>query len=515
MKRVTTPNAYEPDHPDASLTGAEGASPYAGSPAESAPPASQGWDAAQSGYGQAGDAQYGYQQASYGAPNGYQQHPQYGAQPGYDYGAPAQNPYGAASWDTGASAAPTAAGWAPAPKSGLIPLRPLTFGEIFSGTFRLLRVTPGVTIGSAVLITGLTTLITAGLPILMVMWNYSRLVSADAGDDTVFMGSFGIWLMLSMIPGLLASAYGSGLLQSIIAQVVAAATVTRTVSFGEAWKRALRNAWPILGYFLMVGAAALLAFGIIFGLTAWLAWLAQDNQGLIALIVVIGILIFIGLLVVSAWLSVRLLFVPSAIVLEGLGPIKAIRRSWQLSQGYFWRTLGISLLLQAIVGTVGQVVSGGIGFVMGIIIPIMAPTGGIAEGQEGAIITVLIILMLLSMVVSVIISTLTVVLIAGNAVVMYTDLRMRKEGLNIHLQQAVDELAEGREPTEDPWTAADLGPTVTQQPPAWQPPPQEAWAGQQQDPWAQQQAWGQAPQQPQSPQQPPATPPSTWNQPPQ
>jgi ABC-type uncharacterized transport system fused permease/ATPase subunit len=36
---------------------------------------------------------------------------------------------------------------------------------------------------------------------------------------------------------------------------------------------------------------------------------------------------------------------PQAIVSEGLGPVKALQRSWSLTEGSFWRIVGISIVI--------------------------------------------------------------------------------------------------------------------------------------------------------------------------
>jgi len=50
---------------------------------------------------------------------------------------------------------------------------------------------------------------------------------------------------------------------------------------------------------------------------------------------------------------VRLLFATQAIVLENLGGMDGLRRSWRLVRGSFWRVLGIALVLSILVGIIG------------------------------------------------------------------------------------------------------------------------------------------------------------------
>lgn len=390
------------------------------------------------------------------------------------YGAP--QPYGtgqygvgAASWDTGAAAPTGPTGWTPAPKQGLFPLRPLVFGEILGATFKLVRTQPGVTIGTSLLISFATSLLSMAAPIGVMIWLATRITRSTGADQALIANGGVFWILASMVPAILVSYLGSGLLQSVITQVVAAAAVGARTTFGAAWRRAWTRVWSIVGYYALMSLGVLLAAGIIAALVFWSVWLGADRSALLPLPIILIVLLVLGMIVAGIWLSIKLLFVVPSIVLEGLGPIAAIRRSWRLSTGYFWRTLGISWLVQAIVGSVSQVVMSMFSFIPGLVIGVLSPTGEIAEGQEGAVIASIVILYIVILAVSMLVSVLTTILVAGNAVILYTDLRMRKEGLNIHLQRDLEERANGVVPTEDPWTAADLGPTDVG--PAWTPPP--------------------------------------------
>ena len=428
MMRVTYPSADDPNQPP---TGAP-ASPYAP--------------------GASGAQSYGAGASAPGADGG----ASYGAGP---YGqVPGPNPYGAASWDTGAPTPAGPSGWMPAPKQGLFPLRPLVFGEILGATFKLLRTMPGVTIGSSLLISFVTSLLAMAAPLGVAIWLTSRLSMSTGSDQEIIANGGLFWMFASIVPTLLVSYLGSGLLQSVITQVVAAAAVGAKVTFGEVWRRAWTRVWALVGYYFLVMLATLLAVGVVAGFVLWAVALGTQRSSLTALPIVLAVVFGLALIVVAVWVSIKLLFVPAAIVLEGLGPFAAIRRSWRLCAGYFWRTLGITWLLQAIVGMVGQTVLSIFTFVPGLFVGIFTPTGGVAEGQEGALMAVLIVLYVVMLAVSMLVSVLTTVLISGNAVILYSDLRMRKEGLNIHLQRDLEERAAGTTPTQDPWTAPDLGP---------------------------------------------------------
>lgn len=395
---------------------------------------------------------------------------QYSGQPGPHPSAQQQPiPGGAASWDYQAAGAPQGStpsgGWTPAPKAGLIPLRPLSFGEIFGSTFKLLRFNAGLSIGSALVVQGVTALLAAGLPILVAFWAANRISMASAGDAALLDAALPGWIILSVIPGLILSLIGSVLLQVIIVQVVAKGIIGRKAKLGETLKQCWARFWPIFGYFALYFVVVLVASLIFIGFIALAVWLGtQDSAVAMLIVILVTILLGLAFFVAAVWIGTKLTFAMPAIVLEKMGPIQAIRRSWGLSKGYFWRTFGILLLLQLIIQVMSQVVGGALGFASSILPVFVTPTGGIAEGQEGGLIAFMVVLLILSMLLSILVAAIGQVLITGNAAIMYADLRMRKEGLNIHLQSAVEAYADGRVPEQDPWLAPDLGPLPQLQP---------------------------------------------------
>lgn len=365
-------------------------------------------------------------------------------------------------------------GWVAAPAPGLFPLRPLNFGEILGATFKLLRTNAAVSIGSGLIINAITSLLMIAGPLLTVIWAADRLARAGGEDGLVIALGFPFWLVLSMVPGLIIGLLGSALLQLIIAQVVAAAAVNRPLSFGQAWRRAAKRIWAMIGYILLMG---LIQLGIVLvcgGLGALLVfWAIASSAGgdpNAAVIVSVVVLMFVIILAVTAAVSffqIKLLFGPSAIALENLGPGAALKRSWQLSNKYFWRTLGTVLVLGFIISVVTQV----IGLLGSVFVPLftqlLVPFGDAASGQEPVVTGLAIFASIVMVVFSTLVTTLTLILTSGNAVIMYADLRMRKEGLNIHLQRTAEQVAAGEPVDPEPWTAPDLGPAPEPAQPAY------------------------------------------------
>jgi hypothetical protein len=117
---------------------------------------------------------------------------------------------------------------------------------------------------------------------------------------------------------------------------------------------------------------------------------------------------------------VRFAFAPAALVVEDTGAIAAMRRSWRLVRGHFWRLFGTLLLASLLVGIVGGIA--GAPFV--IAAQFIGPAGWPLAAAGNAIAGIF---------------TRPFVLII--VVLLYFDLRIRKEGFDLAVMVA--EIAHG------------------------------------------------------------------------
>ncbi|QAY74546.1 hypothetical protein ET445_15625 [Agromyces protaetiae] len=377
------------------------------------------------------------QPPAYGSPQppayGYPQPPADGyPQPGYPqpgYGFPAQPPPG---------------GWAPPPKPGLLPLRPLGFGTLLWAPFRTLRRNPAATFGSGLVVQIVSVLATAAVFVPFAFFAFGRLERTGAADaDAILAGTVAGFAALTLVPvaiSLIASAF----LQGVVVLEVASGTLGERLTFGALWRRAAKRIWPLVGWTLIVTGAILVAFAVGAAVIV-LAALSGDGLsiGIAIAAVVIGGL---AIAVLWAWISTKLAVVPSAIMIEGLGVRAAIARSWRLTNGYFWRTFGTILLVSVILNTAANVVVQPISFVGGFLLPLLDPTGT----GDGAIVAVAIGISVLTVLVAVVVGAVTAVVQAAVVGVIYIDLRMRTEGLDLDLQRYVEDRDLGR-PVGDPY----------------------------------------------------------------
>ena len=309
-----------------------------------------------------------------------------------DQDKPAQPGYGQPGYGPGAG-----------PQPGGIPLRPLGLTDILNGAVVSIRRNPRATLGLAAIILSISGVASA-LLVLVLRSSISR--TAAAGSAAA----------LSLVVSLAVSVILTGMLTSVIGRGV----LGRQVSIAEAWQVARPRLAAVLGA-LFLGALIVMALYI--PLVVLVIILVTAHTG--AAGVAIGLLGFVLTLFVTVGVWVLLSLTPAAVVLERLGPWRGLRRSWQLVRGSFWRVLGI-LLLTVIVIIVASLV---------LQIPfyaIEAVTGGGIAAVGKASTTSL----LVGTVASIIVGTITRPLLAGVTVLLYLDMRMRKEGLDLVLQQA-------------------------------------------------------------------------------
>lgn len=411
--------------------------------------------------GQPGPPSGGYGQA----PGGWQPPPGYGP-PGYGspgYGQPRPG-YGPPGWG-----APPAA-----PKPGVIPLRPVAVGEILDGAFTSIRRNPKATLGIAAVVLTIAAVITT-------MLEYFLLRQPGLGSPSQQLTSAEIVQTLSALGvaalvAIVLEVFVQLLLAGMLTAVIGRSVLGHRISPGEAWQIARPRLPALLG-------ASLLTFLAVLG--PWVALVlvivilavAHAPGGLIALVGVPG---FIAALVFDVLLYVRFSMSAPVVVLERQGPATALGRSWRLVRGSFWRVFGILLLTAIIVGIAGSVLRLPFGIISGLF------SGGGASsplGGAGFFTTVAghpsLLALIIAAIGGIIAGAITQPVSAGVTVLLYVDLRMRREGLDLVLQTAAsegamagDEFATVWRPADQPGASGQAGPgwPVT----AWPPPPPAA-----------------------------------------
>ncbi|TFB97107.1 MULTISPECIES: hypothetical protein [Cryobacterium] len=332
-----------------------------------------------------------------------------------------------------ASGAPQAWGpppaWTPPPRPGLLPLRPLGFGSLLWAPFQVLRRNPKATFGSALLVQGAILLVTLLIVGPVTVLALGRVDSAPLADRDAVQAGANLTIVLSAIVPILLSVIASAMLQGVIVVEVSRAMLGQKLRLGQLWRAAGRRLWPLALWSAILSGALLLGLAIVAGVVVVFVLLGGAG---VVFGIVFGILGALGILALSAWLATKTSLVPSLIVLERLGIGAAIARSWSLTRGYFWRTLGVQFLVAAIVNIVSQIVSTPLSLLGGVAVSLIDPTGAIDSWIP------VIVLYVLTILLSLVLGAVAAVVQSGTTALIYIDLRMRKEGLDLDLQRFVE-----------------------------------------------------------------------------
>jgi hypothetical protein len=363
--------------------------------------------------------QPGYQPFGQPAPPGPPPYPQ----PGYG-----QPGYGQAGYGQGGYGQPGQGGWNAAPSPGGVPLRPLGLGDILNGAVTLARRNPAATFGLAAIVMtvyGVISTAVAGIYRTRLATDETALRSGQSltsQQAAHLFGSFFAALVpivgVTVVLSLVLNAALTGMLSAVIGRGV----LGRTTGLRQAWQAGRVGA--VLGATVLL---FLLGVAVIVPVAAAVVVLALLHLTPVA--VLIGVLGGIGAVVFEILLVIRLSLTLPALVLERISPVDAIRRSWQLSHGSFWRLFGILALTGIIVAVAADVLA--IPFTI-----VGAVIGGGSSGLLGIATTTSAAALIIGAIGSILAATVTRPISAGVNVLLYVDLRMRREGLDLTLRDA-------------------------------------------------------------------------------
>ena len=298
-------------------------------------------------------------------------------------------------------------------RPGIIPLRPLTLGDLYGAVTKAIRGNVAATVGLA-FVTSLICLVPATA---LGAWIASQETLSIDSDSFGVTGTIG-----SNLPTL-GSVIATVALTGFLAYVVGQAVLGRKVGIGETWDGTKRRLLALAGAVLLTILGALVVIVALFGLpVAWLVAAGEAQGAPIALLVLAAI----ASVPIYLFLWTRFAFVTAVIVLEERGVFSAFARSWRLTGGMpFWRILGIRFLTSLIVGLAASLITipltlVGVGLVFalndeGSIFMWQAILGGVASLISGAI---------------------TTPFSAGVDALMAIDQRIRREGLDVQLIHA-------------------------------------------------------------------------------
>lgn len=327
----------------------------------------------------------------------------------------------------------------PVAQPGTLPLRPLTLGDYFSSMFTTLRKSPGLFFGAALIFGSLAAIFGATGEFFLTRTLSTSMMDPYAQLDSIFSNAgtgFFVSMFLSQIVMILGQTFNWGMYSIMVMRGAIGMKTTLSQGF-----RLLRGQWGRLIGLLFLIAAGFIALGLIFALLVFLfaavMFSGGEPQGSAA--IVLGILgalaMFLIPTVIGMYFLIRWYLVVPAMVIEDIGVFAALRRSWQLTRGHFWRTLGITLLFWIILGVVSSVIVSPFSFVTAFIV---TSVGTEAQLSTAMLVTNLIVTAVSSLI-TFVVSNMGLLV----AIFFYLDYRFRKEGLGLEFQQLAVQHASG------------------------------------------------------------------------
>ena len=299
-------------------------------------------------------------------------------------------------------------------KPGVIPLRPLGLGEILDGAFATMRAHPKLMLGVAAVVVAITQLIilAATYPLLDDLNRLAVPTGTELPTSDELLELAGLSLAVSGI-ALVVTIVSRVFLVGFVTLVVGIAVLGHDSTFGAVWARVRPRLLSLLGLTLVYPA-------VVFGAVVVVVMLTVAVPPL-------GVLAAIGLVVVGIWLWVMFSLATPVLVLESTGVGQAFGRSRHLVRGAWWRIFGITLLSSVIAFFIVLIVS----------LPFEYLGDGFAT-VTGEVTPLTTKYLLLTTIGAIIASTVTEPFVAAVTALLYTDQRMRREGLDIELARAAD-----------------------------------------------------------------------------
>jgi hypothetical protein len=328
--------------------------------------------------------------------------------------------------------------YAPPPKPGLIPLHPLSFGQLLGGAFQVIRYNPRATIPPALIISLVQNVLVVGLTYGIGLFPGDRVARATTDADRAAIAAGGIATGgAAFLAVLVMSVVAAALLQGMITRVVADGALGKRPSMGAALRTARGRFWPLVGFAALLGVLqlvlVLLLAATVTGLLVAFSGVA-NNVGVVYA-VLLAIPIGLALLVVYFFFSIKLALTPSMIVLERRRVFESIGRSWRLTRRAFWRTLGLVALVTLMVSAAAQIVAIPFSIIGGALGGLLMPNAGsdvqsqLLSGLAGSA---------PALIVSVVVTGIGQIAQTSALVLIYLDRRMRLEGLDLELQRFVE-----------------------------------------------------------------------------
>lgn len=320
---------------------------------------------------------------------------------------------------------PQRQGWAgppPAAKPGVIPLRPLSLGEILDGSVSALRAHWRTALGFSLAVS----VVTQTAVILMQRYLLPEPTSVDpnaTGSEALRQAADSARsTLISLAPASLLSMIATLFTASVVTVVISRSVLGRPTTLSDSWAEARPRVLPLLGLTVLVSVimAAIMAVGVGPGL------LLGSEAG--AALAFLG---FAAACVVMLWLNVSFALAAPALMLERQSIVAALRRSAKLVRGAWWRTFGILALTYLLTFLLTFLVS-----IPFSIIAVIADGTEVSDLFSSTAPSFGWPFLIVTGIGEVIVSTLIYPFVAGVMALLYMDQRIRREALDLDLARA-------------------------------------------------------------------------------
>jgi hypothetical protein len=336
--------------------------------------------------------------------------------------APAPAPQG---WGQGWQTSP---GWTPPPKPGVVPLRPLALGDLLDGAVQTMRQNPRVMLGLSAAVMAVAAVLSTAFILVGLPRMASGIETADDRLQAEQVASLLTGGVISFLLPLLVQTLATIVLTGILIVAVSQAVLGRRPTVGEVWGRARPRLLALIGLSLLSALIVVLVMAV--AIVPGVLLLVADRSVAGGLALAGGIVLAI---VVAVLVYVRLAFAAPALLLERLGVLTALSRSWRLVAGSWWRTFGI-LTLGAIIAAA---INGLVQLPFSLVGNLVGALAGSGDAQSlGDVTSGMQIALVITNVGSVLASTVTAPFTAALTALLYIDLRIRREGLDVALARA-------------------------------------------------------------------------------
>ncbi|MFJ4997505.1 hypothetical protein ACIP5T_05095 [Microbacterium sp. NPDC088619] len=339
--------------------------------------------------------------------------------------------------------------WTPAPKKGIIPLHPLTFGMLLSKSFVALRHNPKVLFGFGVVIQLAVVVLSATVMGFVFVTTFTRLESLSPSSpdfEAVFAGTIAMNIVAGIAVGLASVAF-TALMQGVVAAEIGFAAIGVKASLKTLWRKMIPSFWRLAAF---ASLSVIFIFGVIVILfviiTGFIASGLGGSVEAIGGIVILVLVLLLATVPLTVWLTTKLLLVPSILVLERAKFRDALVRSWRLTRGRFWIAWGVTFLIGAMMGVAMQLVSLPVSLLSSMLGSVIAPTGS----ADTATIMGFVFALLAPQILLLVLQAITLVVQSTAGTLVYLDSRMRYEGLDQTLISHVERRDLG-------WTDEQLG----------------------------------------------------------